>query len=126
MDRTEQQLPADRQILLRAINREVSNLLGRVDGLIQGRGNISAPELRAVRRLLEAASPDIEQAFCDSSVDSLLRSQLEIYAGNLRALETSLRQVRCVMLARRARMDVAQRHADGLRSWVNAYRQTAL
>jgi hypothetical protein len=112
--------------LLRTVNREVRNFLGRIDGLVRGTTEIGAGELRAIRRLLEAMGPDVQEASRYSSVDALLQAQLEAYADNLRRLEASLNQVRCVMLARRARMDAAQRHVDGIRGWINAYRQTAL
>jgi hypothetical protein len=118
-------MSTNRHLALGAVNREVAGLLRRVDGLVHGTGDIGAAELRRVRRLLEAMGPEVKEALANGSVDALLRRQIETYAENLKALESSLNQVKCVMLARRARMDAAQRHVDGLRGWVNAYRQTA-
>jgi len=118
-------MATDRHLRLAAVNREVAALLRRVDGLVHGTGDVGAAELRRVRRLLEVMGPDVHDALAGGSVDAVLRHQIEAYAENLKALEASLNQVRCVMLARRARMDAARRHVNGLRGWVDAYRHTA-
>ena len=110
---------------LDAVNQELAAFLARVDALVDGTGDLRAEEWRAMRRVLESIHPALLDAARHASVDSLLRAQLDAYARNLRVLEASLNQVRCVMLARRARVDAAQRHVTGLRGWVNAYRRTA-
>jgi len=111
--------------LFQAANRDLESFLQRVDQLVHGAGEIDADQWQAVRRLVASLAPDVPEASLQAAADPLLDAQLRAYAANLRALEASLNQVRCVMLARRAHTDAAQRHVDGLRSWVNAYRQTA-
>jgi len=110
---------------LLSANRELGSFLQRVDELVHGTSNIDAGELRAVSRLLESMAPEIGETSPAVSLDSGLQMQIQDYIGNLRALQTSLEQVRCVMFARLAQIDAARQHMNGLQSWADAYRQTA-
>jgi len=111
--------------LFQAANRELGSFLERIDRLVHGAGEIHASELRSVCRLVAALEPDVNAASRSASGDQLLRAQLKLYADNLKTIDASLHRVRCVMLARRARVDAAQRHVNGLRGWMNAYRRTS-
>jgi len=106
-------------------NRELHNFLERVDGMVHGIGDVGPGELRAIGRLLETMAPEIGEASHAVSADVALQPQIQEYVGNLRALQASLEQVRCVMFARLTQIDAARQHMDGLQGWANAYRQTA-
>lgn len=110
---------------LRSVNSELRDFLERADTLVHGTGDIDAGELGVVHRLLESTGARIGEASRSAAIDAALRAELQTYADRLRALEVSLNQVRCVVLARRAQLEAAQQHMHGLRDWVNAYRQTA-
>jgi hypothetical protein len=118
-------MPADRHNRLLSANCELRSFLERVDALVHGTGDVDAIELRALGRLLEVMAPEIGEASRGPSVDAVLQALIREYTDNLRALQTSLDQVSCVMLARRAQIEAAQQHLDGLQGWTNAYRQTA-
>jgi uncharacterized protein with von Willebrand factor type A (vWA) domain len=107
------------------VNLEVNRFRERVDRLIHGTADLGAPELRRLRRLLESMAPDVREAIATESIDRDLRAELDVYAENLKALDASLQQVRCVMLSRQAHMAAANCHVSGMRGWLNAYRQTA-
>jgi hypothetical protein len=118
-------MPTGRLDRLLSANRELRGFLQRVDGLVHGTSNIDAGELRAVSRLLESMAPEIGETSPAVPVDPGLQTQVQEYIGNLRALQASLEQVRCVMFARLAQIDAARQHMNGLQSWANAYHQTA-
>ena len=117
-------MQADQHNRLLSANRELHSCLERMDALVHGKSDIGADELRALGQLLEATTPEVSEAKRNVPVDAVVQSQVQEYIGNLRALQVSLEQVRCVMLARRADLDVARQHIQGLQGWVDAYRQT--
>jgi hypothetical protein len=43
---------------------------------------------------------------------------------NLRALQSALEKVRCVMLARKMQLETKKNHLAGVRGWVSAYHRT--
>lgn len=118
-------MPADRHDRFLSANRELRNFLERVDALVHGTSDVGVDELRALGCLLEAMAPEMGEASLAVSVDTVLQAQIQEYIGNLRELQASLEQVRCVMFARLAQIDSARQHIDGFRGWVDAYRQTA-
>jgi hypothetical protein len=118
-------MPAGRIDRFLSANRELRNFLERVDAMVHGTGDIGPGELRAIGRLLETMAPEIDEASHGVSADAGLQAQFQEYVGNLRALQASLEQVRCVMFARLTQIDAARQHMDGLQGWANAYRQTA-
>ena len=118
-------MPPGRLDRFLSANRELRNFLERVDGMVHGTGDVGPGELRAIGRLLETMAPEIGEASHAVSADAALQAQTQEYVGNLRALQASLEQVRCVMFARLTQIDAARQHMDGLQGWANAYRQTA-
>ena len=106
-------------------NRELRNFLEKVEAMVHGTSDVVPGELRAIGRLLERMAPEIGEASPVVSADALLEAQMQEYVGNLRALQASLEQVRCVMFARLTQIGAARQHLDGLQGWANAYRQTA-
>jgi hypothetical protein len=105
-------------------NHKLHVFLERADGLVHGTTDVSAEDLRALGRLLETMAPQMAEVSHNDS-DAVLQEQVQRYIANLRSLQVSLEQIRCVMLARRAKLDSARLHVEGVRSWANAYRQTA-
>jgi len=118
-------MPAGRIDRFLFANRELRNFLERVDAMVHGTGDVGPGELRVIGRLLETMAPEIGEASPAASPDAALQVQIQEYVGNLRALQASLEQVRCVMFARLTQIDAARQHMDGLQGWANAYRQTA-
>jgi hypothetical protein len=118
-------MPAGRIDRFFSANRELGKFLEQVDALVRGTSDVGPGELRAIGRLLEIMAPEIGEASLAVSADAALQAQIQVYVGNLRALQASLEQVRCVMFARLTQIAAARQHMDGLQGWANAYRQTA-
>lgn len=109
--------------LLRA-NRELQEFLKRAEGLVQGRGEIVGDDLRSIGRLLEATTPELGELSRQLANNAEMQALIQEYTSNLRCLQTSLEQIRCVMLARRAQLDAERRRLNRLHGWADAYRRT--
>ena len=118
-------MPSERYDHLLSANRELRNFLERVDALTQDAADVDASDLRALHRLVDAMAPEICKPSIGDIADAALQSQIQEYRRNLRALQTSLEQVRSVMLARRAQIEIAREHVDHFQNWADAYQQTA-
>jgi len=105
-------------------NKELRDFLQRVEGLASGTCSISERDLQALSRRLSTLAPEIGDASRGETLDTGMRNEVAEYVRNLRALQTALEKVRCVMLARKTQIETQRRHLDGLQGWVNAYRQT--
>ena len=104
-------------------NHELRAFLKRVEGLVQGRGDIGADDLRALGAVLRSVAADIrgtQRGVSDAELQALVRE----YAGSLQAAQTALEQVRCVMLSRRAKMEGERSRVSRLQGWAEAYRHT--
>jgi hypothetical protein len=118
-------MPTDRYDRFLSANLELRGFLERVDALVHGAGEVDAGNLGAIGRLLDAMAPEIGETSHGISGDAVLEEQIQEYISNLRRLQASLEQVRCVMFARLAQIGAARQHMIGLQGWANAYRQTA-
>jgi len=105
-------------------NEMLSTFLRRVDGLATGTESITEADLQALSRRLSMLAPEVGDASRGENLDEDLQKEIAIYVKNLRALQTALEKVRCIMLARKVQLDSERRHLYGLQSWVNAYNQT--
>jgi predicted nucleic acid-binding Zn-ribbon protein len=105
-------------------NNELRDFLQRVENLVQGCGNITEGDLQAVSRRLANLAPEIGDAAHSETLDASLRHEVAEYVKNLRALQSALEKVRCVMLTRKMQIESQRQHLTGLQGWVNAYQQT--
>ncbi len=107
-----------------AANQELSQFLRRVDGLATGTDSITERDLQALSQRISTLAPEVGDASRGERLDHEIQNEIAEYVTNLRALQTALERVRCVMLARKLQLDGAKRHLHGLQKWVDAYSQT--
>jgi hypothetical protein len=107
-----------------AANDELRGFLHRVDGLARGTESVSEGDLRSVSQRIANLAPEVGDASRGATLDEPLRQEIAEYVRNLRALQTALEKVRCVMLARKAHLESAKRHVVGVKGWVDAYNHT--
>jgi hypothetical protein len=118
-------MAANSHELFVSANHELRAFLTRTEGLVHGTSDMDAEDLRALGRLLQRVAPEMEASSRIGNSDMALEEQVQLYIANLRSLQVCLEQVRCVMLARRSKLEAARQHIEGVQSWANAYRQTA-
>jgi len=105
-------------------NEELRNFLRRVENLIKGTGAVTEGDLKGLSQRLANLAPEVGDASRSETLDTDLRSEVAEYVRNLRALQTALEKVRCIMLSRKMQLDFSRRHLNGLHGWVKAYQQT--
>jgi predicted nucleic acid-binding Zn-ribbon protein len=105
-------------------NEELRQFLRKVDGLANGTASVSERDLRLLSERLSNLGPEIGDASRGEMLDASLQNEIAEYVRNLRALQSALERVRCIMLARKAQIEGAKRHLTGVQDWVNAYQQT--
>jgi hypothetical protein len=105
-------------------NQELRDFLRRVENLVNGTGSITDGDLKALSQRLSNLAPEIGDASHSETLDTGLRIEVAEYVKNLRALQSALEKVHCIMLARKFQLEAAKRHLYGLQGWVNAYNQT--
>jgi ABC-type phosphate transport system auxiliary subunit len=107
-----------------AANEELRGFLHRVDGLVRGTDSVSEGDLRSVSQRIANLAPEVGDASRGANLDAQLQQEIAEYVRNLRALQTALEKVRCVMLARKLQIESAKRHVEGVKGWVEAYTHT--
>lgn len=107
-----------------AANDELRGFLRRVDGLVNGTQSVSEGDLRSVSQRIANLAPEVGDASRGATLDQSLQEEIAEYVRNLRALQTALERVRCIMLARKVQLESAKRHVEGVKGWVDAYIHT--
>jgi chromosome segregation ATPase len=105
-------------------NEELRDFLRRVEHLTNGNGTVSEDDLQQISQRLLNLAPEIGDASRSETLDTGLELEIAEYVKNLRALQGALERVRSLMRARRAQLESAKGHKNGLQSWVNAYHET--
>ena len=105
-------------------NQELRDFLRRVERLENGTGTVSENDLQQIARRLLNLGPEIGDASRSETLNAGLQVEIGEYVKNHRALQGALERARSVMRARRAHLEPAKRHKDGLQSWANAYHET--
>jgi hypothetical protein len=105
-------------------SRELQDFLQRAEGLTNGASTVTEEGIVGIWvRLLELA-PEVEEANRSGRATSDSGDEIGNYIRHLRLAREALEKVRCVMLARSAKLEVGRRQISGLQGWINAYRQT--
>ena len=105
-------------------NQGLRDFLLRVENLAKGTAVLTDSDLKVLSLRLSTLAPEVGDASRSETLDAGLRSEVAEYVKNLRALQTALEKVRCIMLARKHQLEGAKRHLYGMQAWVNAYNQT--
>lgn len=105
-------------------NQDLRDFLCKVENLAKGIDTITDNDLKALSLRLSTLAPEVGDASRSETLDADLQNEVKEYVRNLRALQTALEKVRCIMLARKLQLDGAKRHLYGMKAWVNAYNQT--
>jgi ABC-type phosphate transport system auxiliary subunit len=105
-------------------NQELRDFLRRVENLVKGTGTITDGDLKGLSQRLSTLATEVGDASRSETLDSDLRNEVAEYVTNLRALQSAMEKVHCIMLGRKLQLEGAKRHLFGLQGWVNAYSQT--
>jgi hypothetical protein len=105
-------------------NEELRDFLRRVEHLTNGTGAVSEDDLQNTAQRPLNIAPEIGDASRSETLNAGLQLEIAEHVKNLRALQGALERVGSLMRARRAQLESAKGHKNGLQSWVNACHET--
>jgi len=109
---------------VRSANDRLRSALDVVRGALAGRCQFSVEDMRAISTPLSDMSPLIADAKRLRKIQPELGGAFEAYAETLSAVQTSLDQMRFMLLARRGQVDSTRGHLETVGRWADTLRQT--
>jgi len=114
---------AVRQTLLR-VNAHLTELLEAARRALRGEGNFGAEEVRELQQPVEEMAPIVAECAELRRLRPELTKQLDLYKANLGDLQTTLEQVRIMLVARQASLEAGRAQLCAVSQWMTAFRQT--
>ncbi len=106
------------------VNAVLSGLLEEVRCAVRGEGEFTSEEVRKLKQPVEEMAPIIAQYGELRRTQPDLAGELDLYRATLRELDTTLAQVRKMLLARQASLEAGRAQISAVSQWVDAFRQT--
>ena len=103
---------------LLSANQELRGYLRWVERMANGTGTVTEEELNKISLRLMNLAPQVGDASRSETLDAALQSEVAEYVRNLRALQGAIKNVRCVLLARRVQLEGKKRRTYGSRGWI--------
>ena len=114
---------AVRQTLLR-VNARLTGLVEEARGALRGEGNFGVEEVRKIRQPLDEMAPIMAESASLRRMQPELNGQLDLYKTQLGDLQTTLGQIRVMLLARQASLEAGRAQLSAVSHWITAFRQT--
>ena len=105
-------------------NDQLRSVVDLIGGALAGRCQFGVEDLRAISAPLFDMSPLVADAKRLRKMQPELDGAFDAYAEILSAVHTSLDQIRFVLLARRAQVDLMRGHLETVGRWADTLRQT--
>lgn len=114
---------AIRQTLIR-VNASIAGLLGEARSAVRGECDFSAEDVRKIRVPVEEMAPIIAESAELLRMQPELAGQIDLYITQLGELQSTLGQIRVMLLARQASLEVGRAQLSAVSQWMGAFRQT--
>jgi hypothetical protein len=114
---------AVRQTLLR-VNVCLAGLVEEARGALRGESDFGVQEVRKFRQPLDEMAPIIAESAELRRSQPELAGQLDLYKSQLGDLQTTVAQIRMMLLARQASLEAGRAQLSAVSQWMGAYRQT--
>jgi hypothetical protein len=114
---------AVRQTLIR-VNASVAGLLAEARRAVRGECDFGVEDVRKIRGPVEEMAPIMAEATELLRMQPELDGQLELYKSQLGDLQTTLGQIRVMLLARQASLEAGRAQLSAVSQWMGAFRQT--
>jgi hypothetical protein len=106
------------------INARLEALLGDARRALCGESRFDARDVRCLREPIEEMIPIVAQAPDLRRLHPEIAPQLELYKSRLGELQTTLQQVRLMLLTRQAGVHTRQTQISAVSHWVSAFHKT--
>jgi len=112
-----------RQTLLR-VNASLAEYFAEARRALSGECDFSVEEVRRIRGPVDEMAPVLAHSTELLRLKPELAEQLALYKSQLGELQTTLRQIRMMLLARQASLEAGRAQLSAVSQWLGAFRQT--
>ncbi|HKM65573.1 MAG TPA: hypothetical protein VJX70_00275 [Candidatus Acidoferrum sp.] len=110
--------------LLKRVNACLAVLLEEARRALRGEGEFGVAEVRKIREPLEEMAPLLAKSAELRRLQPELNGQLDLYKSQLGDLQSTVVQIRLMLLARQASLEAGRVQVSAVSRWVTAFRQT--
>jgi hypothetical protein len=114
---------AMRQTLLR-VNASLTEYLVEVRRALRGECDFGVGDVRRIRGPVDEMAPVLAHSTELLRLQPELAGQLDLYKSQLGDLQTTLGQIRVMLLARQASLEAGRAQLSAVSQWMGAFRQT--
>jgi len=114
---------AMRQTLLR-VNASLTGYLAEARRAIRGECDFGVEDVRRIRGPVNETAPVMAQSAELLRMQPELAGRLDLYKAQLGDLQTTLGQIRVMLLARQASLEAGRAQLSAVSQWMGALRQT--
>jgi len=114
---------AMRQTLLR-VNASLAGYLADARRAIRGECDFGVEEVRRIRGPVDEMAPVMAHSMELLRMQPELAGHLDLYKSQLGDLQTTLGQIRVMLLARQASLEAGRAQLSAVSQWMGAFRQT--
>jgi hypothetical protein len=112
-----------RQTLLR-VNASLTGYLAEARRAARGECDFGVADVRRIRGPVEEMAPVLAHSTELLQLQPELAGQLDLYKSHLGDLQTTLGQIRVMLLARQASLEAGRAQLSAVSQWMSAFRQT--
>jgi hypothetical protein len=106
------------------VNASLSGLLAEARRALRGECDFGVEDVRKIRGPVEEMAPIMAQSAEMRRFQPELAGQLDLYKSQLGELQTTLGQIRVMLLARQASLEAGRAQLSAVSQWMGAFRQT--
>jgi hypothetical protein len=114
---------AVRQTLIR-VNTSLAGLLSEARRAVRGERDFGAEDIRKIRQPVEEMAPIMAESAELLQMQPELAGQIDLYKTQLGDLQSTLGQIRVMLLARQASLEAGRAQLSAVSQWMGAFRQT--
>jgi hypothetical protein len=112
-----------RQTMLR-VNASLAKYLAEARRALSGECDFSVEEVRRIRAPVDEMAPVLAHSTELLRLQPEIAEQLDFYKSQLGELQTTLGQIRMMLLARQASLEAGRAQLSAVSQWMGALRQT--
>jgi len=106
------------------INARVGSLLQEARLALRGERNFGVADVRALSAQISEMAAVFPAPFHPQIRRPEMTVQLDFYKAQLTELDTTLQQIRMMLLAQRSQMELSRAHLAAVSNWTRAVQQT--
>jgi len=106
------------------VNARLAGLIENARRALRGEGEFKAEDVRQLREPVEEMAPIVAQSPDLRLAQPEIVGELDLYKVHLGELQTTLNQLRVMLLARQASLCSDQTHVSAVSRWASTLRQT--